>query len=77
MRYGNLVVVVEEPMTFKSISWEVRHVGRERGRKTWKECVEDDLKILNLDPSTAADRESWRWLGHVSIWPVHDMTLND
>ena len=30
--------------------------------KTWKECVESDLKRLNLDPSMAADHELWHWL---------------
>ena len=43
------------------------NVGRGRGRKTWKECVENDLKRLNLDPSMATDRESWRRLVRVSV----------
>ena len=32
------------------------YVGRGSGRRTWKECVENDLKRMNLD------LESWRWL---------------
>ena len=43
------------------------YVGRGQGRKTRKECVENDLKRLNMDPSLAADRESWRWLVRVSV----------
>ena len=43
------------------------NVGRGRSRKTWKECVENDLKRLNLDPSVAADRESWRRLVRVCV----------
>ena len=42
-------------------------VGRGRGRKTWNECVENDLKRLNLNPSMASDRESWRWLVRTSV----------
>ena len=54
-------------------------VGRERGRKIWKECVENELKRLNLEPSIAADRGSWRQLVPVSVSPVlaWNMTLND
>ena len=43
------------------------YVGRGRGRKTWKECVENDLKRLSLDPSVATDRESWRRLVRVCV----------
>ena len=35
--------------------------------KPWKECVENDLKRLNLDPSMAADRELWLWLVLVGV----------
>ena len=54
-------------------------VGKGRSRKTWKGCVENDLKRFNLDPSVAADRESWRLLVRVYVWPVlaWNMTLND
>ena len=34
------------------------YVGRGRGRNTWKECVENDLKRSNLNQSIVADRES-------------------
>ena len=43
------------------------NVGRGRGRKTQKEWVENDLKRLNLDPSVAADRESWRRLVRMCV----------
>ena len=43
------------------------HVGRGRGRKAWKECVENDLNRLNLDPSMVTDRESWRRLVRLSV----------
>ena len=43
------------------------NVGRGRNRKTWKECVENDLERLSLDPSVAADRESWSRLVHVCV----------
>ena len=43
------------------------YVGRRRGRKTWKECVEKDLKRLNSYPLMAADRESWHWLVRVRV----------
>jgi hypothetical protein len=34
--------------------------GRGRGRKTWKECVEADMKMLGLKREDAQDRVSWR-----------------
>ena len=37
------------------------------GHETWKECVENDLKRLNLDRSMGADHESWRWLVRRSV----------
>ena len=35
--------------------------------KTWNECVENDLKRVNLDSSMADDRESRRWLVRVNV----------
>jgi len=34
--------------------------GRGRGRKTWKECVADDMRRLNLKREDAQDRALWR-----------------
>ena len=31
-----------------------------RGRKTWVECVEDDMKLLGLQPEWAIFRDVWR-----------------
>jgi hypothetical protein len=35
--------------------------GRGRGRKTWMECVEEDMRRLQLRREDAMDREVWRW----------------
>src|SRR5664279_5384871 len=34
--------------------------GRGRGRKTWKECVTNDMKKLKLKKEDAQDRAVWR-----------------
>ena len=34
--------------------------GRGRGRKIWRECVDEDMRKLNLQKDDAKDRESWR-----------------
>ena len=34
--------------------------GRGRGRKTWKDCVTDDMKKLMLTQEDAQDRAVWR-----------------
>ena len=31
-----------------------------RGRKTWYECVKDDMKVLGLHPEWAVFRDMWR-----------------
>ena len=31
-----------------------------RGRKTWGECVNDDMKLLGLQPEWAVFRNVWR-----------------
>ena len=36
----------------------VRCVGR--SRKTWGECVKDDMKLLGLQPEWAVFRDVWR-----------------
>ena len=33
--------------------------GRGRGRKTWKECVADDMRKLKLKQEDAQDRAFW------------------
>ena len=32
------------------------------GRKTWRECVKDDMKVLGLHPEWAVFRDVWRGL---------------
>ena len=34
--------------------------GRGKGRKTWKECVVDDMRKMNLRIEDAQDRGLWR-----------------
>ena len=34
--------------------------GKKRGRKTWKECVMDDLRKTKLRREDAQDRDVWR-----------------
>ena len=34
--------------------------GRGRSRKTWRECVNDDMKVLGLQPEWAVFRDIWR-----------------
>ena len=34
--------------------------GRGRSRKTWKECVVDDMRKMNLKREDAQDRGLWR-----------------
>jgi hypothetical protein len=34
--------------------------GRGRGKKTWRECVTDDMKALNLEECDLQDRLKWR-----------------
>ena len=38
--------------------------GRGRSRKTWEQCVRDDMKLLGLHPEWAVFRDMWRDL----IW---------
>ena len=35
----------------------VRCVGKDR--KTWRECVKDDMKLLGLQPEWAIFRDMW------------------
>ena len=34
--------------------------GRGRGRKTWRECVAEDMKVLGLEERDVQDRLKWR-----------------
>ena len=36
--------------------------GRGRSRKTWEQCVRDDMKLLGLHPEWAVFRDMWRGL---------------
>ena len=31
-----------------------------RNMKTWRECVDDDMKVLGLQPEWAVFRDMWR-----------------
>ena len=33
---------------------------KRRNRKTWKECVDNDMKVLGLHPEWAVFRDVWR-----------------
>ena len=33
---------------------------KERKKKTWKECVDDDMKVLGLHPEWTVFRDVWR-----------------
>ena len=33
---------------------------KERNRKSWNECVDDDMKVLGLHPEWAIFRDVWR-----------------
>ena len=41
--------------------------GRGRSRKTWEQCVRDDMKLLGLHSEWAIFRDMWRDL----IWGKH------
>ena len=61
--YGHVQRKDDMDWVKRCLKYEVSgNIGRGQGRKTWKECVQNDLKGLNLDPSMAADREPWRRL---------------
>ena len=34
--------------------------GRGRGRKTWMQCVEEDMRKLNVKREDAQNRDVWR-----------------
>ena len=41
--------------------WQRRDVRAGiRNRKTWKECVDDDMEVLGLHPEWAVFRDVWR-----------------
>jgi len=44
--------------------------GRGRGRKTWKECVADEMKKLRLKMKDAQDRAVWRVASWRNVQPV-------
>jgi len=41
-------------------------VGRGRGRKTWRECVNEDMRKRSMKPEMAQDRAQWRECIHGS-----------
>ena len=55
------------------------YAGEGEVERLGRNASEDDLKRLNLYPSMATDRELWRRLVRVSVWPVlaGSTTLND
>ena len=34
--------------------------GRGRSKKTWRECVVEDMRVLGLEQSVVQDRLKWR-----------------
>ena len=54
----------------------VGKVGRGRGRKTWLQCVNSDMKDLGLRVEEAQDRQLWRRkiFGETSEPCVHGKT---
>ena len=54
----------------------VGKVGRGRGRKTWLQCVNSDMKDLGLKVGEAQDRQLWRKkiFGETSEPCVHGKT---
>ena len=34
--------------------------GRSRSKKTWRECVAEDMRVLGLEQSGVHDRLEWR-----------------
>ena len=37
-----------------------------RNRKTWKECVDDDMKVFGLCSEWKVFRDMWRWRDFIS-----------
>ena len=57
--------------------------GRGRSRKTWEQCVRDDMKLLGLHPEWAVFRDMWRdliwgkrltlaWRGKMDVLKIND-----
>ena len=66
--FGHVQRKPESDWTRRCTSFEVSgQRGRGRGRKTWRECVDEDLRRLSLDPLMAMDRESWRQLVRLGV----------
>ena len=54
--------------------------GRGRGRKTWKECVADDMRKIELRREDAQDRDVWRssfWETAQPVQALKHISLND
>ena len=49
---------VQKLLTYGTETW-ARVRCRGRSRKTWKECVNDDMKVLGLQPEWAIFRDMW------------------
>ena len=66
--FGHVERKSDEDWTKRCTTFEVEGVrGRGRPRKTWKECVNGDLKRLKLDRGYATDRGLWRTVVDLSV----------
>ena len=66
--FGHVQRRSETDWTRRCTSYEViGQRGRGRGRKTWKECVDGDLRRLKLDPLMTSNREVWHQLVRWSV----------
>jgi hypothetical protein len=49
--------------------------SRGRGKKSWRECVANDMKVLKLEPEMAANRKLW-WSRINGKVPTHEFMEN-
>ena len=75
--FGHVERKVDDDWVNKCTKVEVvGKVGRGRGRKTWLQCVNSDMKDLGLRVGEAQDRQLWRRkiFGETSEPCVHGKT---
>jgi hypothetical protein len=59
--FGHVERKMAEDWVSKCRNLEVESArGKGRGRKTWNDCVEEDLNKLKLKREDAQDREGWK-----------------